>query len=49
MGPLTVKPKNGSATGALGTKPTVGRNATMLLKLAGLRNEPPKIAPAGKG
>ena len=44
IGPFTPNPSNGMALGAIGTSPTVGRSATMLLKLAGLRSEPPDIA-----
>ena len=39
-GPAAANPRNGSALGAIGTSPTVGRNPTTLLKLAGLRSEP---------
>ena len=49
IGPLTVKPKNGNAVGADGTSPTDGRNATMLLKFAGLRSEPPRSLPLAIG
>ena len=38
-----------SGSGAVGTSPTVGRSATMLLKLAGLRSEPPRSLPSASG
>ncbi len=49
IGPFTPNPSNGMALGAIGTSPTVGRSATMLLKLAGLRSEPPRSPPSASG
>src|SRR5437867_11702236 len=49
IGPLTLNPKNGNSVGAVGTSPTVGRRATMLLKLAGFLNDPPKSLPLASG
>src|SRR5262249_54775182 len=48
-GPFTMNPANGSGCGATGTSPTVGRRATMLLKLAGLRRDPPRSLPSARG
>ena len=42
-------PTNGMGIGAFGTRPTLGRSATMLLKLAGLRSEPPRSLPSAIG
>src|SRR5580765_8105469 len=49
MGPLTEKPTNGNAVGAVGTSPTVGRNPTTLLKLPGFLSEPPMSLPSAIG
>src|ERR1051325_8235765 len=49
IGPLTLNPKNGNAVGADGTSPTVGRSATILLKLAGFLSEPPRSLPLARG
>lgn len=49
IGPFTETPTNGICAGAIGTRPTVGRRATMLLKLAGLRSEPPRSPPSANG
>src|ERR1044071_1616212 len=49
IGPLTLNPKNGNPDGADGTKPTVGRRATILLKLAGFRSDPPRSLPLANG
>jgi hypothetical protein len=49
MGPFTENPMNGSSVGAVGTSPTVGRRATMLLKFAGFRREPPRSLPSARG
>ena len=48
-GPLTAKPRNGSAFGAVGTSPTVGRKPTTLLKLPGFLSEPPMSLPSAIG
>src|SRR5262245_39469442 len=48
-GPLTLKPIPGKGSGAVVTSPTVGRSATRLLKLAGLRSEPPRSLPSAIG
>ena len=48
-GPFTENPRNGIAVGAVGTSPTVGRRATMLLKFAGFRSEPPRSLPSAIG
>src|SRR5262249_36924926 len=42
-------PRNGSAFGAVGTSPNVGRKPTMLLKLPGFRSEPPLSLPSAIG
>src|SRR5688500_8749444 len=47
--PLTDTPTNGIGAGAIGTRPTLGRSATTLLKLAGLRSEPPRSPPSANG
>src|SRR5215470_6517660 len=49
IGPFTLKPRNGNIVGATGTRPTVGRNPTTLLKLAGLRSDPPRSLPSASG
>src|SRR5262245_32693311 len=49
IGPLVRQLANGNAVGAVGTSPTVGRRATTLLKLAGLRSEPPRSLPSATG
>src|SRR5690349_6747319 len=49
IGPLVRQLANGKAVGAFGTSPTVGRSATTLLKLAGLRSEPPRSLPSANG
>src|SRR6267143_2921364 len=49
IGPFTPKPTNGSGVGATGTRPNVGRNPTTLLKLPGLRSEPPRSLPSAHG
>jgi hypothetical protein len=48
-GPFDRKPTNGSVDGAIGTSPTVGRKPTTLLKLPGLRREPPRSLPSAIG
>ena len=49
IGPLTEKPRRGKALGAVGTRPTVGRSATTLLKFAGFRSDPPRSLPSAMG
>src|SRR6185436_19135088 len=49
MGPLTLMLSRGNGVGAVGTSPTLGRSATTLLKLAGLRSEPPRSVPSAMG
>ena len=49
IGPFTLKPSLGIGSGAVGTGPTVGRSATTLLKLAGLRSDPPRSLPSAMG
>ena len=49
IAPFVDTPTNGIGVGALGTRPTLGRSATMLLKLAGLRSEPPRSPPSAIG
>ena len=49
IGPFTAKPRSGNAFGAVGTRPTVGRSATMLLKLAGFLSDPPRSLPSAMG
>ncbi len=49
IGPFTPKPSRGNGSGAVGTRPTDGRSATTLLKLAGLRSEPPRSLPSAMG
>ncbi len=48
-GPLTPNPSRGNGSGAVGTRPTLGRRATTLLKFAGLRSEPPRSLPSAIG
>src|SRR5439155_3402145 len=49
IGPFERNPINGSADGAAGTSPTDGLNPTMLLKLPGLRIDPPRSLPSAIG
>ncbi len=49
IGPLTAIPMNGITVGAFGTTPDDGRSATMLLKFAGLRSDPPRSLPSAMG
>ena len=46
---MTPKPRSGKGSGAVGPSPPDGRSATMLLKLAGLRSEPPRSLPSAIG
>src|SRR4029079_14780027 len=48
-GPLTPIAPSGRGSGAMGTRPTVGRSATTLLKFAGLRSDPPRSLPSAIG
>ena len=48
-GPLTEKPSSGNDVGQVGVRPTLGRKPTMLLKLPGLRSEPPRSLPSAIG
>ncbi len=48
-GPLTEKPSSGNGVGHVGVSPTLGRKPTMLLKLPGLRSEPPRSLPSAIG
>src|SRR5438552_15835868 len=48
-GPLVRNPRKGSGVGARGTSPTLGRKPTTLLKLPGLRREPPRSLPSASG
>ena len=48
-GPLVEKPNSGKGFGALGTRPTVGRMPTMLLKLPGFLSDPPMSLPSAIG
>ena len=49
IGPFTANPSSGNMFGAVGTRPTVGRSATTLLKFAGFRSEPPRSLPSAMG
>jgi hypothetical protein len=50
MGPAVLRwAKKDSSAGTAGTRPQVGRKPTMLLKAAGLRNEPPVSLPSATG
>src|SRR5438093_3729895 len=49
IGPFPPNPKKGNGLGAVGTRPTLGRRATTLLKLAGLRSDPPRSLPSAIG
>src|SRR5262249_24448023 len=49
IGPFTVNPRKGNWFGADGTRPTVGRIPTMLLKFPGFLSDPPKSLPSAIG
>jgi hypothetical protein len=49
IGPFTETPTNGIDTGALATRPRLGRSATMLLKFAGFLRDPPRSLPSANG